>query len=104
TATTVDVADLTITVGGGGGNTINAQTLADGHVLNLVGSDAATVNLTAGDLVGGASYTGVLTVNVVTNSSTADTVSVTTGTNTTSITAADADTIAVNATALADNT
>ena len=102
--TTVDVAGLTITTGGGGGNTVTATALADGHVLTLIGSDSATVSLSAGDLLA-STYSGVLTVNVVTNGVGTDTVSITTGTSTTSITAADiGDAVAVNATAITDNT
>ena len=102
--TTVDVAGLTITTGGTGGNTINASALADGHALTLIGSDSATVSLSAGDL-SASTYSGTLTVNVVANSVLTDTVSITTGSNTTSVAAAEAgDAITVNATALADNT
>ena len=103
--TAVDVAGLTIATGIGT-NIIDASALSDGHSLTLTGSHAATVSLTAGDLdANGYSGVGLLTVNVLTNSSGSDTVSIVTGSNATTIVAAEAgDTVTVNAAALPDNT
>ena len=82
--------------------TVNAAALAQNTVLTLAGAAAQTVTGLVGNINAG-SMTGVL--SVTTGNATDDNITITTGSGATSISANGAsDTVAVNATALAQNT
>src|SRR6185503_9491941 len=105
--TLADAATISITTTGGGTTGIDASALGNDHLLSLGGTDNSTVTGLTGDL-DASGLTGTLGVTLADNAVDQD-ISVTTGSNTTTITgssavAPDHDTVTVDASALAKNT
>src|SRR6185503_14865129 len=102
-----DAATISIDTTGGSTTSINATALANDHVLTVSGTDNTTVTGLTGDLVA-TGLSGTLSVTLVDNTVDQD-ISVTTGSNTTTITGSSAaaaahDTVSVDATTLGNDT